>query len=78
MKILNCKIGRIAIRLWFCEWILYLELQEYKEFVGEEGADPNILRDYQKALEKLKAREKLGNRQIETFFYLNSSISNVW
>jgi hypothetical protein len=35
-------------------------LEEYKLFVGEDGLDPNILRDYQKALLKLKPREQLG------------------
>jgi hypothetical protein len=35
-------------------------LQEYKQFVGEEGVDPNVLRDFQSALGKLKAREELG------------------
>jgi len=35
-------------------------LEEYQLFVGEDSVDPSILRDYQKALLKLKAREKLG------------------
>ena len=35
-------------------------LQEYQQFVGEDSVDQNILRDYQKAREKLKAREELG------------------
>jgi hypothetical protein len=35
-------------------------LEEYKLFVGEDSPDPNILRDYEKALLKLKPREQLG------------------
>jgi hypothetical protein len=33
---------------------------EYKLFAGEDSPDPNILRDFQKALLKLKPREQLG------------------
>jgi hypothetical protein len=35
-------------------------VEEYKLFVGEDSLDNNILRDYQKALLKLKPREQFG------------------
>ena len=43
-------------------------LQEYQQFVGEDSVDQNILRDYQKAREKLKAREELGKVPVVCFY----------
>ncbi len=47
-------------------------VEEYKLFVGEDSLEPNILRDYQKALLKLKPREQLGKDRYTSCFEVSS------